>query len=116
MDLTGSTRAEVRDRREYQRGVVFRLGRLQGVRDPGIRFMIPLVDRMWKVTLRTVTMPIPSQQVITRDNVSIARSRLPDSARRPPSSTPECLPRAAPPPPPQAWVVQPTPRAGPFGP
>ncbi|MEV6211868.1 slipin family protein [Kitasatospora sp. NPDC051914] len=57
--------------RHYERGVVFRLGRLRGVRDPGIRFMIPLADRMSKVTLRTVTMPIPSQQVITRDNVSI---------------------------------------------
>ncbi|MET9016082.1 slipin family protein [Streptomyces olivaceoviridis] len=57
--------------RQYQRGVVFRFGKLRNVRDPGIRFMIPLVDRMWKVTLRTVTMPIPSQQVITRDNVSI---------------------------------------------
>ncbi|MEW1661093.1 SPFH domain-containing protein [Streptomyces sp. NPDC093707] len=57
--------------RQFERGVVFRFGRLRNVRDPGIRFMIPLVDRMWKVTLRTVTMPIPSQQVITRDNVSI---------------------------------------------
>ncbi|MFI9366883.1 slipin family protein [Kitasatospora sp. NPDC053057] len=57
--------------RQYQSGVVFRLGRLRGVRGPGIRFMIPLVDRMWKVPLRTVTMPIPSQQVITQDNVSI---------------------------------------------
>ncbi|MGR6998248.1 slipin family protein [Yinghuangia aomiensis] len=57
--------------RQYERGVVFRLGRLRGVRKPGIRFMIPLADRMWKVTLRTVTLPIPSQQVITRDNVSI---------------------------------------------
>jgi regulator of protease activity HflC (stomatin/prohibitin superfamily) len=57
--------------RQYQRGVVFRWGKLRKVRDPGIRFMIPLVDRMLKVTLRTVTMPIPSQQVITRDNVSI---------------------------------------------
>ncbi|MFE6691799.1 slipin family protein [Streptomyces sp. NPDC057743] len=57
--------------RQYQRGVVFRFGRLHNVREPGIRFMVPLVDRMWKVTLRTVTMPIPSQQVITRDNVSI---------------------------------------------
>lgn len=57
--------------RQYQRGVVFRFGKLRNVRNPGIRFMFPLVDRMWKVTLRTVTMPIPSQQVITRDNVSI---------------------------------------------
>ncbi|HEY5836964.1 slipin family protein [Streptomyces sp.] len=57
--------------RQYERGVVFRLGRLRGVRKPGIHFMIPLSDRMWKVSLRTVTMPVPSQQVITRDNVSI---------------------------------------------
>ncbi|WP_042365743.1 slipin family protein [Streptacidiphilus neutrinimicus] len=57
--------------RQYQRGVVFRFGRLRNVRKPGIRLMIPLADRMTKVTLRTVTMPIPSQQVITRDNVSI---------------------------------------------
>lgn len=57
--------------RQYERGVVFRLGKVHGVRDPGMRFMIPLVDRMRKVSLRTVTMPIPSQQVITRDNVSI---------------------------------------------
>lgn len=57
--------------RQYERGVVFRLGRLRNVRDPGIRLMIPLADRMVKVTLRTVTMPIASQQVITKDNVSI---------------------------------------------
>ena len=46
-------------------------GGLRNVREPGIRFMIPLADKMMKVTLRTVTMPIPSQQVITQDNVSI---------------------------------------------
>ncbi|WP_084316046.1 SPFH domain-containing protein [Actinospica robiniae] len=57
--------------RQYERGVVFRLGRLRNVREPGIRLMIPLADRMVKVTLRTVTMPIASQQVITQDNVSI---------------------------------------------
>ena len=57
--------------REYQRGVVFRLGKIRNVRNPGMRFMIPLVDRMQKVSLRTVTMPIQSQQVITKDNVSI---------------------------------------------
>jgi regulator of protease activity HflC (stomatin/prohibitin superfamily) len=57
--------------RQYERGVVFRVGRLRNVREPGMRLMIPLVDRMRKVSLRTVTMPIPSQQVITRDNVSI---------------------------------------------
>jgi regulator of protease activity HflC (stomatin/prohibitin superfamily) len=57
--------------REYQRGVVFRLGKVRNVRNPGMRFMIPLVDRMQKVSLRTVTMPIQSQQIITKDNVSI---------------------------------------------
>jgi regulator of protease activity HflC (stomatin/prohibitin superfamily) len=57
--------------RQYERGVVFRLGRVRGVRDPGLRFMIPLVDRMRKVSMRTVTLPIPSQQIITQDNVSI---------------------------------------------
>ncbi len=57
--------------RQYERGVVFRLGRVRNVRDPGIRFMIPLVDKMRKVTLRTVTMPVQSQQIISRDNVSI---------------------------------------------
>ncbi|HET9733257.1 MAG TPA: slipin family protein [Acidimicrobiales bacterium] len=56
---------------QYERGVVFRLGKVRNVRNPGMRFMIPLVDKMRKVTLRTVTMPIPSQQVITKDNVSI---------------------------------------------
>ena len=57
--------------RQYERGVVFRLGRLRDVREPGLRVMIPFVDHMRKVSLRTVTMPIASQQVITRDNVSI---------------------------------------------
>ncbi|HEU4675046.1 MAG TPA: slipin family protein [Motilibacteraceae bacterium] len=57
--------------RQYERGVVFRWGRLRGTREPGLRLMIPLVDTMRKVSLRTVTMPIPSQEVITRDNVSI---------------------------------------------
>ncbi len=57
--------------RQYERGVVFRLGKVRRTREPGIRWMIPLVDRMRKVSLRTVTMPIPSQQIITKDNVSI---------------------------------------------
>jgi len=57
--------------RQYERGVVFRLGRVRNVREPGLRWMVPLVDRMRKVSLRTVTLPIASQQVITRDNVSI---------------------------------------------
>jgi hypothetical protein len=57
--------------REYERGVVFRLGKIRKVRQPGIRFMIPLADNMVKVSLRTVTKPIQSQQIITKDNVSI---------------------------------------------
>ncbi len=57
--------------RQYAHGVVFRFGEPRNARDPGIRFMIPLAARMWQVKLRTVTMPVPSQQVITRDNVSI---------------------------------------------
>ncbi|MDZ7271430.1 MAG: slipin family protein [candidate division KSB1 bacterium] len=57
--------------REYERGVIFRLGRLVGVRGPGIFLIIPFVDRMVKVSLRTVTMDVPPQDVITRDNVSV---------------------------------------------
>ena len=56
---------------EYERGVVFRLGRLVGVKGPGIIFLIPLVDKMVKVSLRTVVMDVPPQDIITRDNVSI---------------------------------------------
>jgi regulator of protease activity HflC (stomatin/prohibitin superfamily) len=56
---------------EYERGVVFRLGRLLGPRGPGLILLIPFIERMSKVDLRTVTMDIPSQEVITRDNVTI---------------------------------------------
>jgi regulator of protease activity HflC (stomatin/prohibitin superfamily) len=57
--------------REYERGVVFRLGRLTNVKGPGIIFLIPIVDRLIKVSLRTVVMDVPPQDVITKDNVSI---------------------------------------------
>ncbi len=57
--------------REYERAVVFRLGRLVGTRGPGIFILIPLVDRMVKVSLRTIAMDVPSQDVITKDNVSV---------------------------------------------
>ncbi|HEX5854457.1 MAG TPA: slipin family protein [Thermoanaerobaculia bacterium] len=57
--------------REYERLVVFRLGRLIGERGPGIVLLIPLVDRAVKVGLRTVTMDVPPQDIITRDNVSV---------------------------------------------
>ncbi len=56
---------------EYERGVVFRLGRYQDVRGPGLIILIPLLETMQKVTLRTITMEIPSQKIITKDNVSI---------------------------------------------
>ena len=56
---------------QYEKGVWFRLGRVIGVREPGLRFIIPVIDRLWKVSLRIVTMPIQSQGIITRDNVSI---------------------------------------------
>ena len=56
---------------QYERGVVFRLGRVIGVREPGLRLIIPLIDRLVKGSLRIVTMPIPSQKIITQDNVSI---------------------------------------------
>ena len=56
---------------EYERGVIFRLGRLIAVKGPGIILLIPLVDRMVKVSLRTVVMDVPPQDVITKDNVSI---------------------------------------------
>ncbi|WP_066939628.1 slipin family protein [Streptomyces sp. NBRC 110611] len=56
---------------EYERGVIFRLGRLIGAKGPGLFFIIPLVDRMFRVSLRTVTMDIPPQDVITKDNVTV---------------------------------------------
>jgi regulator of protease activity HflC (stomatin/prohibitin superfamily) len=57
--------------REYERAVVFRLGRLIGIKGPGLILLIPFVDRMVRVSLRTVTMDVPPQDVITRDNVSV---------------------------------------------
>jgi regulator of protease activity HflC (stomatin/prohibitin superfamily) len=61
----------VRVVKQYERGVVFRLGRVVGVREPGLRLLIPIVDVMHRVSLRIVTMPIQSQGIITRDNVSV---------------------------------------------
>ena len=60
--------------REYERGVIFRLGRLiggDGIKGPGLILLIPVIDRMVKVSLRTVVMDVPTQDVITQDNVSI---------------------------------------------
>jgi regulator of protease activity HflC (stomatin/prohibitin superfamily) len=59
----------IRILREYQRGVVFRLGRLLEPKGPGVAFLIPIVDRIVKVDLRTITLTIPPQEVITKDNV-----------------------------------------------
>jgi regulator of protease activity HflC (stomatin/prohibitin superfamily) len=61
----------IRILKEYERGVVFRLGRTIGVKGPGLILLIPIVDRMVKVDLRTVTLDVPPQDVITRDNVSM---------------------------------------------
>lgn len=56
---------------QYEAGVVFRLGRLETTRKPGLRFIIPFFDRMRKVDTRTITMDVPSQEAITRDNVTV---------------------------------------------
>jgi regulator of protease activity HflC (stomatin/prohibitin superfamily) len=61
--------ASVRVLREYERGVVFRLGRLSDLKGPGVVVLMPIVDRLERVSLRTVTLQIPPQEVITRDNV-----------------------------------------------
>jgi regulator of protease activity HflC (stomatin/prohibitin superfamily) len=59
----------VRILREYERGVIFRLGKLQGAKGPGIIFLIPIVDKMVRMDLRVVTIDVPKQEVMTRDNV-----------------------------------------------
>src|ERR1700747_1598432 len=55
--------------REYERGVIFRLGKLIGAKGPGIIFLIPIVDRMVKMDLRVVTIDVAKQEIMTRDNV-----------------------------------------------
>ncbi len=57
---------------EYERGVIFRLGRLAGAKGPGLFFVIPVVDKMIKVSLRTVVLDVPVQEVITKDNVPVS--------------------------------------------
>lgn len=61
----------VRILKEYERGVIFRLGRMVGAKGPGLILIIPIVDRMVRVSLRTVAMDVPPQDVITKDNVSV---------------------------------------------
>ena len=77
----------IRILKEYERGVVFRLGRMVGVRGPGLIILIPFIEKMVKVSLRTVVMDVPPQDVITQDNVSLKvnavvyfRVLLPDRA------------------------------------
>lgn len=61
----------IRILREYERGVIFRLGKLLGAKGPGLIFLIPVVDRMVKMDLRVVTIDVPKQEVMTRDNVPV---------------------------------------------
>src|SRR5215212_7837567 len=71
--------------KEYERGVVFRLGRLVGPRGPGLILLVPFVERMQKIDLRTVTLDVPAQEVITRDKVSIVEVKdveLPQTMQR----------------------------------
>jgi regulator of protease activity HflC (stomatin/prohibitin superfamily) len=69
--LLGFFFAGVRILNEYERGVVFRLGRLVTSKEAGLRWIIPMVDRMVKISLREVVMDVPPQDIITRDNVSV---------------------------------------------
>jgi regulator of protease activity HflC (stomatin/prohibitin superfamily) len=69
--LFGLFLAGVRILNEYERGVMFRLGRLIGLKPAGLRWIIPMVDRMVKISLREVVMDVPPQDIITRDNVSV---------------------------------------------
>ncbi|MEO0254984.1 MAG: slipin family protein [candidate division WOR-3 bacterium] len=61
----------IRILREYERGVIFRLGKFHAVKGPGLIILIPVIDKMVKVSLRTITMDVPPQDVITKDNVSV---------------------------------------------
>jgi regulator of protease activity HflC (stomatin/prohibitin superfamily) len=63
--------AAIRIVQEYERGVIFRLGRVVGAKGPGLFFIIPIIDRMVKVDLRTITLDVPSQEAITGDNVTV---------------------------------------------
>ncbi len=69
--VVGLLAASIRVLREWERGVVLRLGRLQPVRGPGLTFIIPVIDRLYRVDLRIITLDVPQQRIITRDNVSV---------------------------------------------
>ncbi|MCK6553233.1 slipin family protein [Candidatus Binatia bacterium] len=74
--LLGLVLSGIKILKEYERGVIFRLGRLVASRGPGIIFVIPFVEKMQRVELRTVTMDVPPQDVISRDNVSVKVSAV----------------------------------------
>ena len=69
--LVAIVAAGVRIVQEYERGVIFRLGRVMGAKGPGIFFVIPIIDKMIKVDLRTITLDVPTQEAITSDNVTV---------------------------------------------
>lgn len=56
---------------QYEKGVVFRLGKIIGIKEPGLNWVVPFIDSVRKVDFRTITMPVPSQKIITKDNVSV---------------------------------------------
>ncbi|HVM97993.1 MAG TPA: SPFH domain-containing protein, partial [Candidatus Acidoferrales bacterium] len=62
--------------KEYERGVIFRLGRLVGARGPGVIYVLPAIEKMQRIELRTITLDVPPQDVITRDNVSVKVSAV----------------------------------------
>ncbi|MBI2037427.1 MAG: slipin family protein [Candidatus Magasanikbacteria bacterium] len=57
--------------KQYEKGVVFRFGKIVGIKEPGLNWIIPYIDRLQKVDFRTITLPVPTQKIITRDNVSV---------------------------------------------
>jgi regulator of protease activity HflC (stomatin/prohibitin superfamily) len=69
--IGGALVSMIRVLNEYERGVVFRLGRVMGAKGPGLMILIPVIDKMVRVDLRTVTLDVPSQDIISRDNVTI---------------------------------------------
>jgi regulator of protease activity HflC (stomatin/prohibitin superfamily) len=56
---------------QYQKGVVFRLGKIVATKEPGLNVIVPFIDKLYKVDMRTITLPVPSQKIITKDNVSV---------------------------------------------
>src|SRR5580698_8775328 len=68
--------SSIRILKEYERGVMFTLGRFTGVKGPGVRLVLPVIQQMRKLELRTVVLQVPKQDVITRDNVSVKVSAV----------------------------------------